>query len=87
MSLYCCAMTIKALNLIVSLCLKCFILQDSESDLEVVNTTADSGVSDLPVVDSTTEEPQAKPNTKGPVRFGWVTGVMVSGGCVYMNAK
>lgn len=53
--------------------------QDVESDLEV-NT--DSGVSSLP--DSGNEESQAD-QEKAPVRFGWVTGVMVSKTCVYLN--
>lgn len=41
------------------------------------NTTTDSGVSSLPTTDSGNEESQS-PKEKAPVRFGWVTGVMVS---------
>ncbi|KAM7366435.1 hypothetical protein PAMP_015873 [Pampus punctatissimus] len=48
-----------------------------EAGMEVANTTTDSGVSDLPVTDSENDESQAAPNEKAPVRFGWVTGVMV----------
>lgn len=40
-------------------------------------TTTDSGDCSLPVTDTVNEEPQAK-DDKAPVRFGWVTGVMVS---------
>ncbi|KAM6894254.1 solute carrier family 12 member 10, tandem duplicate 1 [Lycodopsis pacificus] len=45
--------------------------QESEADIEVPNT--DSGVGSAP--DGGNEESPAK--GKGPVRFGWVTGVMV----------
>lgn len=55
-------------------------------EVEVGNTTADSGVSSLPVTDSGSEESQA-PQEKAPVRFGWVTGVMVSKACVYLSVN
>ncbi|XP_070785891.1 solute carrier family 12 member 10, tandem duplicate 1 [Enoplosus armatus] len=51
-------------------------LRRSFEEVEVANTTTDSGVSSLPVTDSGNEESQA-PQEKAPVRFGWVTGVMV----------
>eukprot|EP00064_Thunnus_orientalis_P016504 superscaffoldBa00003288_g16570 len=51
--------------------------EEVEAGMEVTNSTTDSGVSTLPVTDSGDEESQAPPNEKGPVRFGWVTGVMV----------
>lgn len=55
-------------------------------EVEVGNTTADSGVSSLPVTDNGNEESQG-PQEKAPVRFGWVTGVMVSKACVYMSVN
>ncbi|XP_042257167.1 solute carrier family 12 member 10, tandem duplicate 1 [Thunnus maccoyii] len=51
--------------------------EEVEAGMEVTNSTTDSGVSTLPVTDNGDEESQAPPNEKGPVRFGWVTGVMV----------
>lgn len=56
--------------------------QEAEAGIEVPNTTTESGVSSLPTTDSGTEEPQG-PKEKAPVRFGWVTGVMVSEVCVF----
>lgn len=53
--------------------------QEAEAGIEVPNTTSDLGVSSLPT-DSGKEEPQS-PKEKAPVRFGWVTGVMV-GVCI-----
>lgn len=58
-----------------------------EAGTDVTTTTTDSGVSSLTVTDNGNEESQAPPNEKAPVRFGWVTGVMVSEGCVYLSAK
>lgn len=53
------------------------MFQEGEAGTEVPDTTTDSGVSSLPISDSSNEESQG-PNEKAPVRFGWVTGVMVS---------
>uniref|UniRef100_A0A7N6B544 Solute carrier family 12 member 10, tandem duplicate 1 n=1 Tax=Anabas testudineus TaxID=64144 RepID=A0A7N6B544_ANATE len=47
-----------------------------KAGIEVPNTTTDSGVSSLPTTDSGNEESQS-PKEKAPVRFGWVTGVMI----------
>ncbi len=44
-------------------------------DAEVADSTTDSGVS-IPATDGGNEESQA-PQQKAPVRFGWLTGVMV----------
>lgn len=52
-------------------------------EVEGSNTTVDS-VGSLPVTDSGNEESQG-PEEKAPVRFGWVTGVMVSGAGLYLN--
>lgn len=52
-----------------------FFFTQEEGDLGVTGATSDS-VSSL-VTDSGQEESQG-PQEKTPVRFGWVTGVMVS---------
>uniref|UniRef100_A0A7N9AQU7 Solute carrier family 12 member 3 n=1 Tax=Mastacembelus armatus TaxID=205130 RepID=A0A7N9AQU7_9TELE len=44
--------------------------------MEVPHTTTDSEVSSLPVIDSGNEESKSL-QEKAPVRFGWVTGVMI----------
>uniref|UniRef100_A0A3B5BID7 Solute carrier family 12 member 3-like n=1 Tax=Stegastes partitus TaxID=144197 RepID=A0A3B5BID7_9TELE len=50
----------------------------SRPSLEALpNPTSDSGVSSLPATDSENEESQDPVRGKAPVRFGWVTGVMV----------
>lgn len=60
----------------------CFSLE-----VEMEKTTTDSGDCSLPVTDTVNEEPQAK-DEKAPVRFGWVTGVMVSKAFfLYLSAK
>ncbi|XP_073331693.1 solute carrier family 12 member 10, tandem duplicate 1 [Pagrus major] len=51
-------------------------LRRASDEVEVENTTTDSGGCSLPVTDTGNEEPQAH-EEKAPVRFGWVTGVMV----------
>ncbi|XP_028261586.1 solute carrier family 12 member 10, tandem duplicate 1 isoform X2 [Parambassis ranga] len=50
--------------------------EEVEVGMEAANTTTDSGVSSLPATDNENEEPQGS-KEKAPVRFGWVTGVMV----------
>ena len=82
----CLKVTTKKLQCLCFLfCKKCFP-QEVEAGMEVENTTTDSDVSGLPVTDSVSEESQAAPNKKAPVRFGWVTGVMVSEGYVRTSA-
>uniref|UniRef100_A0A4W6EG37 Solute carrier family 12 member 10, tandem duplicate 1 n=1 Tax=Lates calcarifer TaxID=8187 RepID=A0A4W6EG37_LATCA len=55
---------------------KLYFSQEMETRMEVVNTTTESGVNSLPATDGGNEESQAS-EEKAPVRFGWVTGVMV----------
>lgn len=62
-------------TLSICLCVK-RIFQECQ-EVEGPNTSTDSGVSTLPVTDGGTEESQP-PQEGAPVRFGWVTGVMVS---------
>uniref|UniRef100_A0A4W6EH79 Solute carrier family 12 member 10, tandem duplicate 1 n=1 Tax=Lates calcarifer TaxID=8187 RepID=A0A4W6EH79_LATCA len=63
---------------------KLYFSQEMETRMEVVNTTTESGVNSLPATDGGNEESQAS-EEKAPVRFGWVTGVMVS--CMYIYCK
>lgn len=63
---------------------KLHFYQEAEAGIEVANSTTDSGVSDLPITDSGNEESQG-PKEKAPVRFGWVTGVMVSKAFVFKH--
>ncbi|XP_008298466.1 solute carrier family 12 member 10, tandem duplicate 1 [Stegastes partitus] len=51
--------------------------EEVETGVEAANPTSDSGVSSLPATDSENEESQDPVRGKAPVRFGWVTGVMV----------
>lgn len=65
---------------------KLYFSQEVEAGSEVANTTMDS-VSSLIINDSEYEESQGR-QEKAPVRFGWVSGVMVSEGraCVCLSA-
>ncbi|XP_051800006.1 solute carrier family 12 member 3-like [Acanthochromis polyacanthus] len=47
-----------------------------KAGVEATNPTSDSGISSLPATDSDNGESPDPPG-KGPVRFGWITGVMV----------
>ncbi|XP_045919774.1 solute carrier family 12 member 3-like [Micropterus dolomieu] len=52
------------------------VLRRSFEELDVAHTTTVAGVTTLSVTDSDKEESQT-PQEKAPVRFGWVTGVMI----------
>uniref|UniRef100_A0A667WQJ1 Solute carrier family 12 member 10, tandem duplicate 1 n=1 Tax=Myripristis murdjan TaxID=586833 RepID=A0A667WQJ1_9TELE len=52
-------------------------LRRAFDDAESGNHTDDSGVSGVEVTDSGHDESQSPKEEKGPVRFGWVTGVMM----------
>lgn len=60
--------------------------QEVEVGMEAANTTTDSGVSSLPATDNENEESQGQ-KEKAPVRFGWVTGVMVRKASVDLRPK